>query len=388
MTSLLIKLFIKDYKNTNDKKVRAKYVTLGSVGGIVFNIVLFIIKLFAGIISKSMSIIADAFNNFSDMGSSVITFFGYKLAEKPADKEHPFGHGRVEYMSATLVSALIILVGVELLKSSIEKIINPKELIFNVVTIIILSISILIKFYMFFFNKKLGKAVDSSALIATAFDSLGDVISTLAVLISVVINILFSINIDAYICLGVSLMIIYSGIKNIKETLDPLLGTPPSEDMVKGIEETVLANPTFTGIHDLIVHNYGPGRIFASLHVEVPQDIDIIICHEQIDECEKLLSDKFNAHITIHYDPIDINDERVNSIKEAVLLKLKELHNEYSLHDFRIVEGEQRINLIFDVVVPSDINDSDKTIKETVFNLCKQIDKRYNSVITIDRNFI
>ena len=386
MTSLLIKLFIKDYKNTEDKKVRAKYITLGSVGGIVFNIILFIIKLLAGLISNSVSVIADAFNNLSDMASSVITYIGYKLSMKPADKEHPFGHGRMEYMSATLVSALIILVGFELLKSSFEKIINPTETTFNTVAIIILISSIVIKFYMFFFNKTLGKKVNSSALTATAFDCLGDVVSTSAVLVSAIIGIIFKINIDAFVGLAVSIMIIYAGIKSIKETLDPLLGMPPEEEMVKGIEATVLEYDDFTGIHDLIVHNYGPGRIFVSLHVEVPENIDIIKCHEEIDECEKRLTEKFNAHITIHYDPIATNDERVASIKTEILEKLKEIHNEYSLHEFRVVDGENTINLIFDVVVPTELNTSDIDVRLEVTEICKALNKKYNPVITVDRN--
>ena len=388
MTSLLIKLFIKDYKNTEDKKVRAKYITLGSVGGIVFNIILFIIKLLAGLISNSVSVIADAFNNLSDMASSVITYIGYKLSMKPADKEHPFGHGRMEYMSATLVSALIILVGFELLKSSFEKIINPTETTFNTVAIIILISSIVIKFYMFFFNKTLGKKVNSSALTATAFDCLGDVVSTSAVLVSAIIGIIFKINIDAFVGLAVSIMIIYAGIKSIKETLDPLLGMPPEEEMVKGIEATVLEYDDFTGIHDLIVHNYGPGRIFVSLHVEVPENIDIIKCHEEIDECEKRLTEKFNAHITIHYDPIATNDERVASIKTEILEKLKEIHNEYSLHDFRVVDGENTINLIFDVVVPTELNTSDIDVRLEVTEICKALNKKYNPVITVDRNYL
>lgn len=388
MTSLLIKLFIKNYKNTEDKTVRAKYITLGSIGGIVFNIILFGIKLLAGLISNSVSVIADAFNNLSDMASSVITFIGYKLSTKPADKEHPFGHGRMEYMSATLVSALIILVGFELLKSSVDKIINPTETTFNTVAIIILVSSVLIKFYMFFFNKKLGKAVNSQALTATAFDCLGDVVSTTAVLISAVISVAFEINIDAYIGLAVSVMIMYAGIKSIKETLDPLLGMPPEEEMVKGIEQTVLEYNDFTGIHDLIVHNYGPGRIFVSLHVEVPENIDIIKCHEEIDECEKRLTEKFNAHITIHYDPIATNNEKVATIKAEILERLKEKHNEYSLHDFRMVEGESTINLIFDVVVPTELKISDSEVKNEVANICKSINLKYNPVITVDRNYI
>ena len=388
MTSLLIKLFIKDYKNTEDKQVRAKYITLGSIGGVVFNIILFIIKLLAGLISNSVSVIADAFNNLSDMASSVITFIGYKLSMKPADKEHPFGHGRMEYMSATLVSALIILVGFELLKTSFEKILNPTETSFSTIAIIILVSSVLIKLYMFFFNKKLGKTVNSQALTATAFDCLGDVVSTTAVLVSAIISVVFEINIDAFIGLAVSIMIIYAGIKSIKETLDPLLGMPPEEEMVKGIEATVLDYDDFTGIHDLIVHNYGPGRIFVSLHVEVPENIDIIKCHEEIDECEKILSEKFNAHITIHYDPIATNDKRVATIKNEILEKLKEIHNEYSVHDFRIVDGENTINLIFDVVVPTELNINDNDVKLEVTEICKALNAKYNPVITVDRNYI
>ncbi len=388
MTGLLIKLFVKDSKNIKDQKVRGAYLTLGSFTGVVCNILLFIVKFLAGLLSGSMSIVADAFNNFFDMTSSVVTFLGFKLSTKPADKEHPFGHGRIEYMSALLVAALIILVGVELLKSSIEKIKTPDELHITAITAIILGVSILVKLWMFLFNRKLGNTVNSKALIATAFDSLSDTVTTGAVLVSVIIELIFGFNIDAYMSLAVSLFIIYNGIKTIKETLDPLLGMPPEPEMVEEIENTINSYDDFHGIHDLIVHNYGPGRTFASFHVEVPQNLNIIKCHEEIDECEKILSEKLNAQIVIHYDPIDTDNEHIKAVKQEVLSKLKEYNDEITVHDFRMVDGEHRINVIFDAVLPSGSKLTDSEAKELFTELVKEINPKYFPVITIDRNYV
>ena len=387
LTALLIKLFVENKKITDDSSKRSAYVTLGSATGICCNIFLFVIKLIAGLLSGSVSVIADAFNNFSDMGSSVVTFVGYKLSEKPADKEHPFGHGRIEYMSALLINVIIILVGVELLKSSVDKIINKSTLNLSLLTVIILAVSVLIKTWMFFFNRKLGRIINSKALLATAFDSLSDVAATSAVLAAIIIDLVFNINLDAYISLLVAAFIIFTGLKNAKETLDPLLGMPPDPEMTKQIEQTVLEYDDFTGIHDLIVHNYGPGRTFASLHVEVPDDINVLKCHEEIDECEKRLYEKLNAHVVIHMDPIATNDERVNNIKQQVTQKLKSYNSDFSIHDFRIVDGEQRINLIFDVVAKSSFKMSDSEISDAVKILCRELDSKYNAIVTVDRDY-
>lgn len=389
MTNLLIRLFIKDRENIENPKVRSRYITLGSLVGILSNIFLFTVKFIIGFLSGSVSITADAFNNLSDVGSSVVTALGFKLSEKPADKEHPFGHGRIEYMSGLLVAVLIILVGVELIESSIGKIINPSPLEINYVTIIALSVSIIVKFWMFLFNKKIGKRINSSALVATAQDSVNDSFSTLAVLVSIIVYLIFGINIDAYIGTLVALFIIYSGVNAIKETINPLLGTPPEKETIEKLESIVKNfDESFLGIHDLIVHNYGPGRSFASIHVEVPTDIDIIKCHEKIDALEKKLFEELKINVVVHMDPIETNDEYINKTKKQVENVIAQIDNSFSIHDFRIVNGEKQINLIFDIVVPCDCHIPDSDLKIMVNNACKKIDQRFETVITIDKNFV
>ena len=388
MTKILLKIFIKNHNNTADPTIRRKYINLGSITGILCNILLFVIKLTLGILAGSVSIMADAFNNLTDIGSSVITIIGFRLSTKPADKEHPFGHGRFEYMSAMLVAIIILLVGFELLKSSVEKIFTPTELKVEFYTIILLCISVIIKLWMFIFNKKLGKAINSSGLIATAQDSINDSIATFAVLISIIICSFFEINIDPYIGVGVALFILYSGIKTIKETLDPLLGMPPEKETIDAISKTVLANENFVGIHDLIVHNYGPGRSFASLHVEVPSDADIVACHEDVDACEKKILNTLGIETVIHMDPIAFNDENTLKTKESVIKAIENYNDRFTIHDFRMVNGEEQINLIFDVVVPTEIKLKDNEIKVKIQEICKQLDPKYVTVITIDKDYI
>ncbi len=387
MTHLLFKL-IKNSKDTQNPTVRRGYITLGSAVGIACNILLFVFKLLIGILSGSVSILADAFNNLSDIGSSVVTVIGYRLSEKPADKEHPFGHGRIEYMSAMIVSFLIILVGVELLKSSFNKIINPTDLKIEISTLLVLVFSILVKFWMFIFNRKIGKTINSTALVATARDSINDSISTSAVLIAIVINLIFKINLDAYIGLGVAAFIIYSGIITIKEALDPLLGQPPSNETINSIVSVINSYDEFLGIHDLIVHDYGPGRSFASLHVEVPSNVDIVACHETIDACEKRLLNELNMEVVIHMDPIVTDDEYTLSVSKTICEAVVSVDNRLTVHDFRMVGGEKQINLIFDVVIPADLNDKNEKLKAKIDEKLKAIDNRYETVITFDRDYI
>ena len=388
MTKLLLKIFIKNHKNTADPLIRRKYINLGSVVGILCNLILFAIKLIIGLLAGSVSIMADAFNNLTDIGSSVVTIIGFRLSIKPADKEHPFGHGRFEYMSAMLVAIIILLVGFELFKTSVEKIFTPSELKVEFYTIILLSISVIIKLWMFLFNKKLGKSINSSGLIATAQDSINDSIATFAVLVSIIISKIFGINVDPFMGIAVAVFILYSGVKTIKETLDPLLGMPPEKETIDAIATMVLANEKFVGIHDLIVHNYGPGRSFASLHVEVPSDADIVACHEDIDACEKEIHGALGIEVVIHMDPIAINDENTIKTKEAVCNAIGKYNSKFSIHDFRMVNGEEQINLIFDVVVPNDITLKDFEIKSKIQEICKELDSRYVTVITIDKDYI
>lgn len=388
MTKLLLKLFVKNYKNTEDKNVRERYGVLGGTVGIVCNLLLAVVKIILGIVSGSVSVVADAMNNFSDTASSVITLIGFKAAGKPADEDHPFGHGRIEYMAAFIVSALILLVGFELFKSSVEKIISPTAVNVDYITLIILLLSSLTKLWMFFFNKKLSKAADSGVLAATAQDSLNDALVTFAILVSVGVMVVFKINIDAYVGLLMSLFILYTGIKSAKETIDPLLGTPPEKELIDELHKTILSFEGFIGIHDLIVHNYGPGRIFASVHIEVPVDIDIVHCHEQVDLCEKVVNEKLGVELVVHMDPIVTNDETVNKTKEQLRVILTGIDRRLSFHDFRMTpKGENRTNLIFDIVVPVSIRLSEEEISEKVTEGMRKIDPTFFFVITFDKDY-
>ena len=390
MTHILLKIFIKG--DLGDKGVREKCGTLGGIVGIVCNLVLFGIKLLAGLLSGSVSIIADAFNNLSDMGSSVVTMLGFKIASKPADPEHPFGHGRMEYMSASFVSVLIIIVGFELLTESFGKLKHPEIPETGILTIAILIISILIKLWMAIFNRRLGGIIDSAALKATSADSLNDCISTGAVLL-VSLVCLFAKNFSAVKYLDplagilVALFILYSGIKSLKETLDPLIGLAPDPKTVASIRDVVFANPDFLGIHDMIIHNYGPGRSFVSLHVEVSSNIDILVCHEEIDRCERNIKEATGIEAVIHMDPIVTDDETANSAKKILSKKIKELDERMTMHDFRMVKGEKQTNLIFDICVASDCKLSHEQIRSSISAIAANIDPTYRCVITIDNDF-
>lgn len=388
MTRFLIKLFIKNSTDTANTAVRYRYGMLGSITGICCNVFLFAIKLLAGIISGSISIIADSFNNLSDMGSSVVTLLGIKLANKPADKEHPFGHGRIEYMSAFVVASLILLMGFELLKSSIQKISAQQALDISLITFIILGVSVAIKLWMFLFNRKLAKAIDSCALAATASDCRNDAVTTLAIMASMAVQYFFDINLDPYTGIAISLFILYSGYNVSREALDPLLGTPPEKSLIDNIEQLVMSFDSFVGMHDLIIHNYGPGRCFASVHVEVPQNNDMVYCHEQIDLCERLVNERLSVELVIHMDPIDTDNEVLSQTKTAVEQKIKQFDPEMSIHDFRMTpKGHLRTNLIFDVVVPADFSMPNEEFCELVNKMAAELDSTYCCVINIDRNF-
>lgn len=392
MTALLIKLFIKNPNDIKNLNVREAYGTLGSSVGIACNLLLSLIKIAVGLISGSISIIADGLNNLSDIGSSVITMIGFKLAGKPADSDHPFGHGRMEYMSAFIVAILIILVGFELLKSSAGTLINGEKLSsYSLLAVIILTISIIVKLWLYFFNKKLGKKINSEALIATAKDSLNDSITTFVILVSVTVSMITALpfNLDAVMGILVSLFILYSGISSAKDTINQILGMPPEKELIYDIENTILSFEEFVGIHDLIVHNYGPGRQFASVHVEVPQNINTVKCHEQIDLCEKLLFEKLDVSVVIHMDPIDTDNEAVAEIKSELTQALKYINQSLTLHDFRMTPvGENQTNLIFDVVVPSKIRLSKSELRKQIEDAAKKINPTFVCVITFDNDYM
>jgi len=391
MSNLLIKLFVKNYKDTKDNNVRAAYGSLGSVMGILSNLLLCVIKISVGAVAGSISIIADGFNNLSDMGSSVITMLGFKLANKPADSDHPFGHGRIEYVSAFIVSALILLMGFELLKSSAGALINNDPApTYSILSIIILAVSIVVKFYMYLFNRKIGKTINSEALLATAQDSFNDCIATGVILLSVGVSMVVTLpfNLDAVMGLLVALFIGYAGISSAKGTLDQILGMPPEKELIEDIENTVLSFEEFVGIHDLIVHNYGPGRQFASVHVEVPQNIDIVKCHEQIDLCERLVAERLNISLVIHMDPIDTDNEVVAKTREKLAGAITVIHPSLTLHDFRMTPiCENQTNLIFDVVVPNDCKISQNELEEKIKNQAKLINPTFMCVITFDNDY-
>ena len=392
MSSLLIRLFVKNPEDVKDVNVRQAYGTLGSFVGIFCNLLLCIIKITVGLISGSISIAADGFNNLSDMGSSIITMIGFKLAGKPADSDHPFGHGRMEHMSAFVVAILILLVGIELFKSSVKTLVNGEVMPnYSVWAIIILAISILLKFWMFAFNRYVGKKICSEALLATAQDSLNDMIATAVILISVGVSMLVSLpfNLDAVMGIGVSIFVLYSGIMSAKETLDQILGSPPDKELIDEIKNTVLSFKQFVGIHDLIVHNYGAGRQFASVHVEVPQNCDIVKCHEQIDLCEKLINEKLDVCLVIHMDPIDTDNAAVIETKQKMVEGIKVIDERLTLHDFRMTPvSDNRTNLIFDVVVPSDLKLTRRELQNKITVMAQLINPTFQCVITFDNDYI
>ena len=392
MTDLLIKLFVKHPQNTEDNSVRESYGTLAGITGIVWNVILSLIKVTAGLISGSISIVADGLNNFTDMGSSVITMIGFKMSGKPADKDHPYGHGRMEYMSAFIVAALILFVGFQLLIDSAKAIIaGEAQPEYPVASIIILCISLLVKFWLFFFNRRIGKKINAASLLATAQDSLNDCVATGAILAAVIISklITLSFSLDAVMGICVALFILYSGFTLARDTIDIILGMPPEPELINNIESTILSFEGFIGVHDLIVHNYGPGREFASVHVEVPEDIDIVKCHERIDICEKLVKESLGVELVIHMDPVETDNEEINTAKAAIAEELKKIHSYLTLHDFRMTpKSEGRTNFIFDVVIPADLKLTEKELRIKIDETVKKIDPTYYTVITFDNDYI
>lgn len=387
MTQLLIKLFIKD-KNVKDLEVRNKYAMLSSITGIILNILLSVFKLIIGLISNSISIISDAVNNITDAGSSVVTMIGFKMSQKKVDKNHPWGHGRMEYIAAFIVDILIILVGFELLRTSIEKILNPELPLISNVTLIILVASIVAKLWLFFFYKKIAKTIDSAAIKGNAYDSISDVISTTAVLISAVVARISQVSIDGYISLLVSIFILYTGAKAIKEIIDILLGSSPDPEFVKDIEEFVKKYKLVVGIHDMMIHDYGPGRKIVSFHAEVPADINIGKAHDEIDKIEQDMYEKFNCITTIHMDPIVIDNEEINTMKKLTEEIVQDINGEFSIHDFRMTDGGERINLIFDLVIPTDekidVNEAVEKIQTELHNK----NNKYHAVIKPEHSYI
>ncbi len=387
MIKLLLKTFVKDYENTSSESVRKAYGTFAGTTGIILNILLFCAKLIAGVITGAISVIADAFNNLSDAGSSIITLIGFKLACKKGDKDHPFGHGRMEYITGLIVSFIIILVGVELLKSSVDKIICPEPVSIGIVPVVILVLSVLVKLFMAVFNTALGNRINSAALKAVATDSLSDVCATSAVIVGLIIGAFTGFNPDGYIGLVVAGFIIFSGIKAAKETLSPLLGTAPDPEFVAEIRDTVCSHSEIIGIHDMIIHDYGPGRSMVSLHAEVPSDSNIMEIHDTIDLIEIEIKAKFNCECTIHMDPIAADDEFANDLRQKLSVILGDIDKRLSFHDFRYVTGPTHTNLIFDVVAPFDLKMCDEELCEVLKSKIHDINESYFAVIQVDKDY-
>ena len=389
MTELLVKTFVKDYQNTEEAKVRTAYGVLASLVGIVCNLLLFGGKLAVGLVLHSVSVMADAFNNLSDAASSVIGFIGVKMAEKPADEEHPFGHGRIEYIAALIVSFLVIEVGFTFFKNAIAKIRTPEELSFNLISMGILLASVAVKLWLSFFNKKLGKRINSTVMQATATDALGDVVTTLATMGSILFFYFTKINIDGYVGLAVSLLVMWAGVGIAKDTLEPLIGQSVDPKLYREISEFVESYDGILGSHDLIVHNYGPTKSLASIHAEVPNNVDIETSHEIIDRIERDAAKKLGIFLVIHMDPVETADAQVAEVKAEVQEVLHQMDERLSLHDFRMVDGEKWINLIFDVVVPFTYGENDRPkLREAIEEEVRSLDERYHCVITFDSGFV
>lgn len=389
-SNFLVKKLIPNSEDIESEAIRNKYVYFAGLIGVISNLILTIIKLGVGFITNSVSITADGFNNLSDMASSVITIIGVKLANRPPDKEHPFGHGRMEYLSALVVAFMVMLVGFQFVKSSIERIINPVEITFEFVPFILLLLSVLVKIWLSVFNKTIGNKINSNALKATSLDALGDVFTSSCVLISFVAARFTSIPIDGYVGLIVSAAILYAGFSLVKDTISPLLGEAPDENLVKSITEGVLSYENIIGVHDLIIHNYGVGKCMASIHAEIPSNLDVVTIHNIIDKAEREISEKLNIYLVIHMDPMCIHCDKVKKEKDMVEKIISKYEYIKSMHDFRITEGEEEINLIFDIVVDASYlknKENEEEIKNNIIEEIINLNSKYRCIITIDKEF-
>lgn len=388
MTKLLIKLFIKDSENTSDEKVRAKHGVLSGIVGIVLNVILSIFKMIFGAITRSVSIIADGANNIFDAVSSIISLIGFKISGKPADDEHPFGHGRIEYVSALTLAFIILIMGFELIKSSVEKFTNPETVIFSVPAVVVLVFSILAKIWLAAFNKTVGKKINSVAVNAVVADSIGDIAATTCSLIALVASKFTTLPVDAVMGIIVALVVVYAGIGIIKDTLGPLLGEPPAKEIVDELEKLVMSYDGIIGIHDLVLHSYGHSKVIGSLHAEVPSDVDIMHSHDTIDVIERDIKEKLGIEISIHMDPILMNDPLTEELRELTAKVIGGISSEITFHDFRVVTGKTHTNLIFDIVVPRASLLKDDEIKSLIDKKIKEENENCFTVINIDRSYV
>ena len=389
MTDFLIKRCIKDWKRVDDAQVRTAYGTLSSIVGIICNVILFGAKFLIGFLAGSISVMADAFNNLSDAASSIVGLVGVKMAEKPADKDHPFGHGRIEYISAFIVAFIVIQVGFSLFKTSLGKIFHPDDMAFNWISIVILLMSIGVKLWLALFNRKLGKRMNSKVLLATSTDALGDVIATSSTILSMVVYGILAVNIDGIVGIAVSVVVMFAGVNIAKDTLAPLIGEAIDPKLYQEITNFVESFDGIEGTHDLIIHNYGPSRSMASIHAEVPNDVDIEVSHEIIDQIEREAGRRFGMLLVIHMDPIETHDQRVRQFHQMVQSVLEELDSRLKFHDFRVVYGKEHVNLIFDLVVPREYNFAvQETLKTKISAMVREKDPRCQCVITAENSFV
>ena len=387
MIKFLAKIFIKDSENVTDHRVRSAYGYLCGAVGIVLNILLFVGKFAAGTLSGSVAVTADAFNNLSDAGSSVISLIGFRLASQKPDPHHPFGHGRFEYIASLVISIIIIVMGFELGKSSFEKIVRPEPVEYSALTFVILAVSILVKLYMFLYNRSTGKRIDSSTMRATAMDSISDAVSTTAVLVSSVIAFFTSVSVDGWMGLAVAAFILFTGFQSAKETVDSLLGAPPEKEFVDEVANIVLSHDGIIGIHDMIVHNYGPGREFVSLHAEVPSDGNMVEIHDTIDNIEHDILQEMGCLATIHMDPVDVRDEFTANVKKRVKVIIEAIDPVITFHDFRMVSGPTHTNVIFDIMVPYGYKLSDEEVVKRISDAIHESDENLFAVIEVDKDF-
>ncbi len=388
MVTFYIHRFIKKDADPTCPKVRGRYASLAGFTGIALNLLLFAGKLILGILAGSVAIIADAFNNISDAGSSVVTLIGFRLSNKPVDKEHPLGHGRIEYVCGFIVDMLILLVGFELLKSSIEKIVNPTLPTVGTATLCLLCAAILVKVWLFFFYNKIAKTIKSASIKAAGFDSLSDCIATTLVLVSAIVAKLWGWKIDGYAGIFVAIFILYAGIRAAKETIDLLLGSPPEPEFIQSIYDFTKDYPSIVGIHDVIVHDYGPGRQIVSFHAEVPSNSDINLAHEEVDKLERDMHERFGCIVTVHLDPIVLNDPTVNEYRAIAECAVKQADERYSLHDFRMTMGENNVNLIFDLLIPADAGVAKEEAESAVVNLIHEQIPNCFCVIRVEHPYV
>lgn len=389
MTDLIVKTFIKDHKNINDSKVRTRYGILSGCVGIAVNVILCLLKFFVGSLTGSIAITADAVNNLSDAGSSAVTVFGFKMAGKPADRDHPFGHGRIEYITAMIVSFIILFMGIELAIQSVEKIRSPENVQFSLIGAVIIAVSILGKLWLAFFNKSLGRKIHSPAMTAVVADSISDIAATSITLIALILSNFFpNLHVDGWLGIVVACFVLKAGLDIFRDTLSTLIGKSPSKELVEALKKKILSYDHVSGIHDLIVHSYGPGRDFATVHVEMPSDLNVMVGHNIIDDIENDVKKEMGIYLTIHYDPIEVNNERVTELKEITESVVRKVNPELSIHDFRIVDGPMHTNLIFDVVIPYGFKESPKEIISEISSQISEINSSYFTVIKAEHSFV